>query len=88
VPILKEGGQVLTSAFYKRMFAHDPEVRYLFNKAHQFTGDQPKALANSVLAYAENINDITPLSTAVEMICQKHVSLEIWPEHYRTCFEM
>jgi len=82
VPILKTGGEVLTKAFYERMFTHDPEVRYLFNKAHQFSGDQPKALANSVLAYASNIEDLTPLSAAVEMIAQKHVSLDIWPEHY------
>ncbi len=79
---------MLTSAFYSRMFKNDPEVRYMFNKAHQASGCQPTALANSVLAYAQNIEDLTPLAEAVELICQKHVSLEIWPEHYRTSFEM
>jgi nitric oxide dioxygenase len=43
---------------------------------------QPKALADAVLAYARNIDNPSVLAGAVERITQKHVSLNILPEHY------
>lgn len=82
VPILKEQGESLTQHFYKRMFSHNPEVIPLFNSAHQMSGMQQKALAEAICAYAANIDNLEILSTAVELIAQKHSSLQIKPEHY------
>nr|WP_318656189.1 globin domain-containing protein [Roseomonas sp. SXEYE001] len=58
-------------------------IRDLFNQSHHGeTGSQPKALAMAVLAYAQNIDNLGVLSAAVERIAQKHVGLNILPEHY------
>jgi len=82
VPLLETGGEALTTHFYRLMLAEYPEVRPLFNQAHQASGDQPRALANSVLAYARHIDDLTPLKGLVGRIVNKHVGLHIQPEHY------
>lgn len=81
-PILEEHGETLTQHFYKRMFSHNPEVIHFFNKANQVTGDQQKALAGAICAYAANIDNLDVLGNAVELIAQKHASLQIKAEHY------
>ncbi len=81
-PILQEHGETLTKHFYKRMFAHNPEVAPYFNPANQGAGLQQKALAGAICAYAANIDNLAALGGAVELIAQKHVSLQIKPEHY------
>lgn len=82
VSILKEHGESLTKHFYKRMFSHNPEVIPFFNSAHQTSGMQQKALAEAICAYAANIDNLEILNTVVELIAQKHSSLQIKPEHY------
>src|SRR5690606_36073875 len=81
-PILQEHGETLTRHFYKRMFSHNPEVGPFFNPAHQTSGSQQKALAGAICAYAANIDNLEVLGGAVELIAQKHASLQIKPEHY------
>lgn len=81
-PILAEHGELLTRHFYKRMFAHNPEVAPFFNPAHQTAGKQQRALAGAITAYAANIDNLEVLGGAVELIAQKHASLMIKPEHY------
>ncbi|KAJ0400479.1 hypothetical protein ATCC90586_003951 [Pythium insidiosum] len=87
-PALATHGYAITTAMYKRMLPNNPKVSELFNPAHQvkLPGDsvarQPQALAQSVLAYAENIDNLGALGPAVERIAQKHVSVHILPEHY------
>ena len=81
-PVLVEHGEVLTRHFYKRMFAHNPEVAPYFNPANQTAGKQQRALAGAIAAYAANIDNLEVLGGAVELIAQKHASLMIKPEHY------
>ena len=81
-PILDQHAETLTRHFYKRMFAHNPEVAPFFNPAHQESGSQQKALAGAICAYAANIDNLEVLGGAVELIAQKHVSLMIKPEQY------
>ena len=81
-PILEEHGEVLTQYFYKRMFSHNPEVVSYFNPANQAAGLQQRALAGAICAYAANIDNLEALGSAVELIAQKHSSLQIQPEHY------
>ena len=57
VPVLREHGVALISHFYKRMLSHNPELMQVFNMGHQRAGFQQQALAGSVLAYAENIEN-------------------------------
>ncbi|MDB5868277.1 MAG: Oxidoreductase FAD-binding domain protein [Polaromonas sp.] len=82
VPLLETGGEALTTHFYKIMLAEHPEVRPFFNQAHQANGDQPRALANGVLMYARHIDRLDQLGGLVAQIINKHVSLQIQPEHY------
>lgn len=82
VPALEVHGLSITRAMYARLF-QDPSIRDLFNQSHHGeTGSQPKALAAAVLAYARHIDNLGVLLPAVERIAQKHVALNILPEHY------
>ncbi|WP_207001882.1 NO-inducible flavohemoprotein [Trinickia mobilis] len=82
VPLLESGGEALTQHFYETMLREHPEVRPLFNQAHQASGAQPRALANGVLMYARHIDQLEQLGGLVAQIVNKHVALNILPEHY------
>ncbi|MBX9913480.1 MAG: NO-inducible flavohemoprotein [Pseudomonadaceae bacterium] len=82
VPLLESGGETLTAHFYTIMLSEYPEVRPLFNPAHQASGAQSRALANAVLMYAKHIDRLTALGPLVGQIVNKHVALQILPEHY------
>lgn len=81
-PVLEEHGETLTRHFYRRMFRENPEVAPFFNPAHQEAGTQQRALAAAICAYAANIDNLSALGGAVEVIAQKHASLQVNPEHY------
>ncbi|WP_126877865.1 NO-inducible flavohemoprotein [Paraburkholderia kururiensis] len=81
-PVLAEHGTTITKHFYKRMFAHHPELKNVFNQTHQQSGSQPETLARAVYAYAANIDNLGALGSAVSRIAHKHASLNIRPEHY------
>lgn len=82
IPILQAGGEVLTAHFYNRMFTHNPELKNVFNMGNQANGRQKSALANAVLAYAENIDNPGVLIGALKGIGTKHRSLNIQAEQY------
>ena len=82
IPVLREHGVALTTYFYQRMFRHNPELNHIFNRSHNETGKQPTALAMSVLAYAENIDDPSVLAPVITLIANKHASVGIRAEHY------
>ena len=82
VPLLETGGEALITHFYRTMLGEYPEVRPLFNQAHQASGDQPRALANGVLIYARHIDQLQELGPLVAKVVNKHVSLQVLPEHY------
>jgi len=82
VPALAQYGTDITRAMYVRLFK-DAHIAALFNHSHQGEdGSQTKVLAQAILAYASNIDNLGALSGAVERIAQKHVGLQILPEHY------
>ncbi|KAL3456259.1 globin-like protein [Aspergillus heterothallicus] len=82
IPALEKHGVDITTLFYKRMLAAHPELKNIFNTAHQATGEQPAALAHAVWAYASNIEHPEALSTAVSRIGHKHASLGVTAEQY------
>ncbi|PYI24771.1 globin-like protein [Aspergillus violaceofuscus CBS 115571] len=82
IPALQEHGVTITTLFYKRLLETHPELKNIFNTAHQATGEQPAALAHAVWAYASNIDQPEALSTAVSRIGHKHASLGVMPDHY------
>lgn len=82
IPAVAAIGPRLTSHFYQRMFAHNPELKDIFNMSNQVTGNQPEALFNAICAYASNLDKLAALGPAVEKIAQKHTSFAIRPDHY------
>ena len=82
VPALEAHGLDIVREMYARMF-ENPDIRDLFNQSHHGdSGSQPRALTGAILAYASNIDNLGALAPAVERIVQKHVGLQILPEHY------
>lgn len=82
--VVAENAETITRTFYPDMFAAHPELMRVFNKANQAIGEQPKALAASVVAYAvslidPNAPDFTPV---MNRIAHKHVSLGIKAQEY------
>ncbi|MFQ2101966.1 NO-inducible flavohemoprotein [Aeromonas sanarellii] len=82
IPLLESAGPALTQHFYQRLFSHHPELKDVFNLAHQRSGGQPLALFSAVAAYARNIDNLGALAGAVERIAHKHTGFLIQPEQY------
>ncbi|ERK09398.1 Flavohemoprotein [Serratia fonticola AU-AP2C] len=83
IPLLAETGPKLTAHFYDRMFAHNPELKDIFNMSNQRNGDQRQALFDAICAYASNLENLAALLPAVERITQKHASFNIQPDQYQ-----
>lgn len=81
-PVVADHAEAITATFYPLMFKAYPEVKEVFNQSHQRSGSQPRALADSIIAYASNIDNLGVLGEAVERIVNKHVSLNITPAQY------
>ena len=58
---------------YERLFV-DPEVKALFDEAAQKSGEQPKRLAADILAFANNVDRLELIQSAVDNICARHVA--------------
>ncbi|NQD67191.1 nitric oxide dioxygenase, partial [Bacillus haikouensis] len=81
-PVLEVKGTEITSVFYKNLFAAHPELLNIFNHVNQKKGRQQTALANTVYAAAQHIDQLEALLPAVKQIAHKHRSLGVKPEHY------
>lgn len=82
--VVAEHAEAITKVFYPAMFAAHPELLNVFNRANQAVGEQPKALAASVVAFAVQLidpsaPDFTPV---MRRIAHKHVSLGIQARQY------
>jgi nitric oxide dioxygenase len=82
VPVLREHGVAITTAFYKNIFAELPVLTNLFNMGNQANGAQQQSLASAVFAYAANIGNPGALGPVVNRIVHKHVSVGVRAEHY------
>lgn len=83
IPLLEQHGVDITRNMYSHMLGDNPELLNIFNRSNQATGNQPKALAATVLAAAKNIDDLTVLLPAVRQIGFKHRALQVKPEQYQ-----
>ncbi|MDQ0159280.1 NO-inducible flavohemoprotein [Alkalibacillus salilacus] len=81
-PVLREHGTTITTRFYQLLFEKHPKLLNIFNQANQKQGKQQRALANSIIASAEHIDQLESIMPVVEQIAHKHRSLGIKPEHY------
>jgi nitric oxide dioxygenase len=82
--VVAEHAEQITARFYPRMFAEHPELLRVFNKGNQATGEQSRALAGSVVAYAVQLidPDAPSFDPVMRRIAGKHMSLGIRPEQY------
>src|SRR5215212_220505 len=83
-PVVAAHADQITARFYPRMFNAHPELLRVFNQGNQATGEQSKALAGSVVAYAVQLIDpeAPSFDHVMRRIAYKHVSLGIRPEQY------
>ena len=82
VPALKAHGLDITTTFYKNMFEQNPEVAPLFDMSKQKSGEQPKALAMTVLAAAQNVDNLGAIMPVVNRIAVRHCDCGVKEEHY------
>lgn len=82
VPILAEKGEAITKRFYSILFERFPDLKNVFNLSNQHSGNQARALADAIFAYAKLAETPELLGPMVSRIAHKHVSLNIQPEHY------
>ncbi|MDN6638956.1 MAG: globin domain-containing protein, partial [Yaniella sp.] len=83
-PVVAEIADDATVFFYRDMFEAHPELLNVFNEANQAIGEQPKALAASVVAFAVNLidPDAPDFAPVMQRIAHKHVSLGISAPQY------
>ncbi|CCW09831.1 flavohemoprotein [Rhodococcus aetherivorans] len=75
----------ITPIFYRRMFAAHPELeRDLFNRGNQAQGDQQRALAGAIAAYATLLvsENVPQPDDLLARIANKHASLGIIADQY------
>lgn len=80
----------ITDRFYAGMFAARPELlRDLFNRGNQANGDQRRALAGSIAAFAGALLDSpdTRPDVMLSRIAHKHASLGVTSEQYKVVHE-
>lgn len=80
-PLIEKHGVEITTAMYARLF-QNKEVEAMFDRAAQESGEQPRRLANAILAYSKNIDKLDALTAAVERMVQRHVETGVKAEHY------
>lgn len=82
--VVAEHADEITRVFYPDMFAAHPELLNVFNQANQAVGEQPKALAASVVAFAVQLidPDAPDFGPVLRRIAHKHVSLGIRARDY------
>jgi len=82
-PVVAPLATKITGDFYPRLFKNNPAAWAFFNKTNQAKGHQSQALADAVIAYAGNIDNLGALGGAVAKINHRHCALGVTPELYQ-----
>ncbi|WP_333744526.1 globin domain-containing protein [Streptomyces ardesiacus] len=80
----------IADVFYRKLFeAHPDLLRNLFNRGNQANGEQQRALAGSIAAFAGMLleNPDERADVMLSRISHKHASLGITPEQYTVVHE-
>ncbi len=78
-PALREKGEEITTRMYEILFTKYPETKEMFKNAPP---EQYRILANAIIAYSSNVDNLEALDKAIEKMVKKHVETEVQPEHY------
>jgi nitric oxide dioxygenase len=80
-PALQQHGLAITTRMYERLFV-DADIKQMFDMAAQESGEQPRRLANAILAYAQNIDRLQALAAPVQRMATRHFECGVKAEHY------
>jgi nitric oxide dioxygenase len=78
-PVIREKGEEITTRMYEILFTKYPETKEMFKNAPP---EQYRILANAIIAYSSNVDNLPALEKAIEKMVQKHVETNVKPEHY------
>jgi len=78
-PVLQEKGVEITTRMYERLFSEHPETKEFFANTKD---GQAERLANAVLAYAQNIENLEKMGPSITAIAKKHVAVNVQADHY------
>ncbi|ALG67126.1 globin domain-containing protein [Beggiatoa leptomitoformis] len=78
-PVLREKAVEIATRMYDILFTQHPELKLLFVNAPQA---QPTVLAQAIIAYCNNIDNLGALTGAIGKITDKHVVTQVKAEHY------
>ncbi|MBH8609022.1 NO-inducible flavohemoprotein [Thermoactinomyces sp. CICC 10521] len=81
-PILQKHSEAIGKRFYQLLFGSHPELYNLFNQTNQRRGIQQKALAHSVYAAGEHIDNLDAIRPIITRIAHKHRAIGVVPEQY------
>lgn len=81
-PVLKEHSTEIGKRFYKLLFTKVPDLYNLFNQTNQKRGIQQEALAYSVYAAGEHIDNLDAIKPVITRVTEKHRAIGIKPEQY------
>ncbi|MBP2267382.1 nitric oxide dioxygenase [Pseudarthrobacter sp. PvP004] len=90
LPLVGSRISAITVDFYNRLFAAHPELLDgLFSRSNQRSGDQQRALAGSIAAFATHLinNPDTLPEKVLSRIAHKHASLGITEDQYGVVYE-
>lgn len=80
-PALQQHALAITTRMYERLFV-DEDIRQMFDQAAQESGEQPRRLANAIIAYAHNIDRLQNLAGPVQRMATRHFECGVRAEHY------
>ena len=90
LPVIAERIGEITKKFYDRLFTNHPELMDgMFSRANQKNGNQQKALAGSIAAFASHLlaNPGTLPEAVLSRIAHKHTSLGVPEAGYPIVYE-
>lgn len=78
-PAVVENSLAISARLYERLFENHPETKAFFADT---SPGQAQRLADALVAYCENIDDLSPIEPVVKAIARKHVAVGVQPAHY------
>ncbi len=81
-PVLKEHSEAIGKRFYELLFTKVPDLYNLFNQTNQKRGIQQEALAYSVYAAGENIDNLDAIKPVITRVTEKHRAIGVKAEQY------
>ncbi|WP_068677550.1 NO-inducible flavohemoprotein [Oceanobacillus sp. Castelsardo] len=81
-PVLKEHSSEIGKRFYELLFTKVPDLYNLFNQTNQKRGIQQEALAYSVYAAGEHIDNLDAIKPVITRVTEKHRAIGIKAEQY------